>query len=479
MEKWATVEEKKIVQQQSSFEKMFAQEPKEDQSELQLEDGSRVAVVGGGPAGSYFTYFLLDMASMLEMDLQVDVYEPRDYGCVGPRSCNMCGGIISESLVQILATEGINLPPTVVQRGIDSYVLHMDVGIVRIDTPLHEMRIGAVHRGAGPRGAEGMKWESFDGHLQTLALNKGANLIQERVSEISWNEGRPQINTRGGKPETYDLLVVAVGVNSAALNFFERLHLPYEPPGATKTVIREYRLGAETIAKFLGSSMHVFLLNIPRLEFAAIIPKGDYVTVCLLGKNIDRELFETFLSSPEVKKCMPPGWHMDEFACQCSPRMNVRAAAHPFGDRIVFIGDCGVTRLYKDGIGGAYRTAKAAASTAIFHGIAAEDFRQQFWSACKTIDADNSFGKVIYLITRQIQRRRFARRAILNLTASEQEKAGHLRLMSMVLWDMFTGSAPYKEIFVRTLHPAFWTKVLWSLGASALRVGVNGKEGDK
>ena len=133
MENWAT-QRRKTVQQQPSFEKMFAQEPKENQSELQLKDGSRIAVIGGGPAGSYFTYFLLDMADMLDIDLQVDVYEPRDYRCVGPGSCNMCGGIISESLVQILATEGINLPSTVVQRGIDSYILHMDVGSVRIDT---------------------------------------------------------------------------------------------------------------------------------------------------------------------------------------------------------------------------------------------------------------------------------------------------------------------------------------------------------
>ncbi len=466
------------MQKQSSFESVFVGDPQENQSELQLDDGSRVAVIGGGPAGSFFTYFLLDMAGLLGKDIQVDIYEPRDYECVGPRSCNMCGGIISESLVQILATEGINLPSTVVQRGIDSYVMHMDVGSVRIDTPLEEMRIGAVHRGAGPRGATGMKWKSFDGYLLSLAMNKGAKLIQERVSDISWNEGRPQVHTRGGEPQTYDLLVLAIGVNSAALKLFEKLDLQYEPPGATKTVIREYLLGADTIARYLGNSMHVFLLNIPRLEFAAVIPKGDYATVCLLGEDIDKELFESFLSAPEVKKCMPPGWHLDQFACQCSPRMNIKAAAHPFGDRIVFIGDCGVTRLYKDGIGGAYRTAKAAASTAIFNGISATDFGKKFSSACKTINTDNSFGRVIYGVTRQIQRRRFARKAILKLTTNEQGKPGHLRRMSMVLWDMFTGSAPYKDIFMRTLHPAFWTKMLWFLSASALRMDGDVKEGD-
>ncbi|MFN2220916.1 MAG: hypothetical protein ACK2UH_00060, partial [Candidatus Promineifilaceae bacterium] len=81
---------------------------------LQLGNGSRVAVIGGGPSGSYFSYFLLNMASMLGLSLHVDVYEPKDFNNVGPRGCNHCGGIVSESLVQILATEGINLPPDVV-----------------------------------------------------------------------------------------------------------------------------------------------------------------------------------------------------------------------------------------------------------------------------------------------------------------------------------------------------------------------------
>ena len=221
--------------------------------------------------------------------------------------------------------------------------------------------------------------------------------------------------------------------------------------------------------------MHVFLLNLPRLEFAAVIPKGDYVTVCLLGEDIDKELFEAFLNSPEVKQCMPPNWHQDQFACQCSPRMNNHAATHPYGDRIVFIGDCGVTRLYKDGIGGAYRTAKAAATTALFHGITAEDFKKHYLPACNTIDTDNSFGKVIFSVTNLIQHTRFARRAILRMTASEQEKAGKNRRMSMVLWDMFTGSAPYKDIFIRTLNPLFLMRLFWSLGISVLPFGNNGE----
>jgi hypothetical protein len=117
-----------------------------------LESASRAAVVGGGPAGSFFSYFLLEMAQRIELEIQVDIYEPRDFSLPGPGGCNMCGGIVSESLVQSLAAEGIRLPATVVQRGIDSYVLHTDVASLRIESPRREKRIAAVYRGAGAPG---------------------------------------------------------------------------------------------------------------------------------------------------------------------------------------------------------------------------------------------------------------------------------------------------------------------------------------
>ena len=57
----------------------------------ELSDGSRVAVVGGGPAGSFFSFFLLQMAGRIGLDLQVDIYEHRNFEGTGPKSCNMCG----------------------------------------------------------------------------------------------------------------------------------------------------------------------------------------------------------------------------------------------------------------------------------------------------------------------------------------------------------------------------------------------------
>jgi flavin-dependent dehydrogenase len=436
--------------------------------QLQLEDGSQIGVIGGGPAGSFFSIFLLDMAERVGIDLQVDVYEPRDYSRPGPSGCNMCGGIISESLVQMLATEGINLPPTVVQRGIDSYVMHMDVGSVHIETPLQEKRIGAVYRGPGPRDIKEIKWGSFDGHLQKLTIDKGVNIIQGRVDEVGLVDGKPLVKTRDGNAKQYDLLTIATGVNSPTHRLIKNLDLEYQPPETTQTYIREFYMGEETIGKVLGSSMHVFLLDMPRLEFAAIIPKGDYVSLCLLGEEIDKELVQSFLNTPVVKQCFPLDRDLDQFSCQCSPRINIRGAFKPYADRFVFIGDVGTTRLYKDGIGAAYRTAKAAATTAVFQGVSAQDFQQHYWPACQKIETDNKIGKVIFLFTRIIQKLRFARRAVLRMTTDEQQKEGAQRRMSTVLWDMFTGSAPYRDIFIRTLHPAFWVRLISNLTISII-----------
>jgi hypothetical protein len=143
--------------------------------------------------------------------------------------------------------------------------------------------------------------------------------------------------------------------------------------------------------------------------------------------------------------------------------LNIRGAVNPFADRVVFIGDCGVTRLFKDGIGAAYRTAKAAAVTAVFEGIGAEDFRRHFWPACQYLSTDNQIGRIVFAVTRQIQARRFLRRGVWRMVTAEQRKASGLRRMSMVLWDTFTGSAPYRSVFLRTLHPAFWGWLLWEI----------------
>ena len=77
-------------------------------------------------------------------------------------------------------------------------------------------------------------------------------------------------------------------------------------------------------------------------------------------------------------------------------------------------------------------------------------------------------GKLIFAIVRQIQKRRFARRAVLRTVTREQQKEGGHPRLSTVMWDMYTGSSPYGEILLRTLHPAFWVTFLWDIVVSLI-----------
>ena len=440
-----------------------------------LEDGSRIAVVGAGPAGSMFSYFFLSMAETMGLSVDVDIFEPRRFCHRGPAGCNHCGGIVSESLVQRLATEGIRLPDDVVQRGIESYTLHMDVGDVEIATPLMEKRIAAIYRGNGPRDSEPLDTHSFDGYLLELAEQKGAKLVPRLVTDVRRDGERMVVECADQVSDEYELVVVATGVNSRLLELLDPESLELAQPDRTKTFICEFHLGREVIQDTLGPSMHVFLLDIPRLEFAALIPKGDYVTLCLLGDDIDEELMDRFFSSPEVTNCFPGGV-IPQHACHCYPRINVRPARPVFGDRLILIGDSGATRLFKDGIGAAYRTAKAAAKTVVFHGVDTESLKQHYAPLCNKISRDNVVGKFLFSVASLVQKARFARRGVLRMTANEQQSDGPRR-MSGVLWDLFSGSASYTNVFVRTLSPAYLGGLVWNLFAANLPRATSEKHG--
>lgn len=391
---------------------------------LTLNEGSRVGVIGGGPAGAFFSYFLLDMADRKDLKIQLDIYEPKDFSKAGPGGCNMCGGVIYESLIQNLAVEGINLPPTVVQRGIEYNMLHLDLGCTQIQAPLREKRIATTYRGGGPRGNNLAKVEGLDDFLLKAAVAKGAHVIPSRIQEVGWVDGLaenekagrfPAVQHRGGEFIKYDLLAVTPGVNTSILSQFTTLDPAYKPPRTSRLLVREYHLGIERVSQYLGPVFHGFLLDIPGLDYGAIIPKGEFMTVCLLSSrgDLDPGVMDLFLNDPAVRRILPPSFSDDSYACHCLPSINIKGCRHPFNDRLVFIGDSGVSRLYKDGIGAAYKSAKSAARTAIFQGISKADFQRHFLPLCRRTRVDNQIGKLIFLLISQIQHYPFARKAVL------------------------------------------------------------------
>ena len=433
-------------------------------SDYLLADGSRIAVIGGGPAGSFFAYFSMGFAKIQDLDIEVDIYEPKAFNVAGPAGCNNCGGIISESLIQLLSTEGIVLPPKVIRRGINSYTLHMEQGSVEIKTPMKEQRIAAVYRGFGPKGSVDNQFKSFDGHLLTVCKKKGARIINAKVKELEKLADGILVKTNNEESQKYDLVVGAAGLNMHTLNLFKSIHPKYIVPKTTKTHICEFNLDPALIDAHFGNSMHVFLLNLPGIKFGALIPKGNFITMVLLGDKINKQIVANFISSPVVKKCFPEGMELqDMLSCQCYPAINIQGAKSAFGDRIILIGDSASSKLYKNGIGSAYVTAKAAAKTALFEGVSEKDFQLGYEKAIKELNSDNSLGKLIFNITATIQKSTILKKGLFNTIQQEQYKENNKRNLSSILWDTFTGSAPYKNIMIRGLHPRIATSFLYNM----------------
>jgi len=441
-----------------------------------LEDGSKIAVIGGGPAGSFFTYFAIDFAERMGMDISIDVYEAKDFTCAGPKGCNNCGGIVSESLIQSLSAEGVVLPSNVIQRGIESYTLHLENGSTLIETPLQEQRIASMFRGTGPKGSTDTEMASFDNFLLKLCEERGARVIEERVSEAIRTADGVTLTTKDETKARYDLVVGAVGLNGKTLNLFKSICPSFEPPETTKTYISEFQMEPELIDKHFGNSMHVFLLNLANIKFGALIPKDNYVTLVLLGNDINMEIASSFVNSEAVQRLFPPGIILEDITpCKCFPSINVKGAKLAYDDRAVLIGDSASSKLYKNGVGAAYITGKAAANTAIFNGISANAFRKYYQPVCSELDNDNKLGKFIFAVTGIIQKSAFLKGALLSMVISEQRKASHKRRMSSVLWDTFTGSAAYKNIFVRCLNPLLLVSLIWNIIKSILNLLIRKK----
>ena len=149
---------------------------------MELEDGSRIAVIGGGPAGSFFSYYVLEYCRRLDLELELDIFEAKDFTKIGSSGCNHCGGIVSESLVQELATDGLVIPSDIIQRGINTYTMHTEQGTRTIHAPTDERRIASVFRGCGPRGCLDKSVKGFDNYLLGLCREKGVRLIREKVT---------------------------------------------------------------------------------------------------------------------------------------------------------------------------------------------------------------------------------------------------------------------------------------------------------
>jgi flavin-dependent dehydrogenase len=269
-----------------------------------------------------------------------------------------------------------------------------------------------------------------------------------RVDRIAFKNKKPVLFSKEQELMDFDLVVGAFGVNSTAAKIFEEAGFGYKEPPTVTTAIAELQMGEDVVREHFGNSIHLFLLPDKGMKFAAMIPKGSYVTLCVLGRDMTANTVGDFLNKHVVKRVLKAAPYSVE--CRCLPKMNVGAPKKPFTDRVVMCGDAGSTRLFKDGLGAAYLMGKAAAKTSVFQGVSARHFQNDYYPVYKSIIIDNLFGRFLFTVTDIFRKNRLLTMGMLGVVRKEQQRSYH-KVMSSILWNMFTGNERYKNIFPTSL----------------------------
>ncbi|MBW8011342.1 MAG: NAD(P)/FAD-dependent oxidoreductase [Chloroflexi bacterium] len=402
---------------------------------MRLSEGDRVCVIGGGPAGSFAALHLLKAARKLGLKLEVLIFEPRNFSNPGPGGCNSCAGILSSRLLEGLESLGLSLPHELIQAELTTYALHLDDVVVQLEQPDPQRKIISVYRGAGPRLSAGEPIASFDKYLLEQAILRGAKHIPSRVRKVVWEE-KPVVHTARDRISA-DLLVLATGVNSRPPMSPE---FGYQPP---KTVImaQDEML---TPDKWSPTEVGVFFRDPPGLIFGALIPKGRYLNISLLGSGFNKDTIRDFLElhDLDLKK-----FSSFSSLCGCTPRIAVSPARRYYGSRWVAVGDAAVTRLYKDGIGSAFLTAKIAMQVAVQDGISSQAFNKGYLPHCRRVARDNFFGRMLFQMWNLTLNNRTLTR-IWRLTMEEELSIPPEKRMNMrLLWGLFTGDEQYRDLF--------------------------------
>jgi flavin-dependent dehydrogenase len=441
---------------------------------LTLNNGSKIAIIGGGPAGSLFAHFINKYAENAGRKISVTIFDGKDFLQPGPGGCNLCAGVIANSLAERLAGEGIALPARRIISYVRGYTFHLHDQVLHLSCEENRQRpIATVFRGNGPRYSRFPENISFDDFLLTWAQDEGVDVISSQVWEIHLPDNPfafPRI-TFGKKTNLQtleaDLIVGAWGVNSKLNEKIRNLEFGFLPPETVVAFQAEFKLGREAVQKNFGDLIHVYMPRSEILRYATVIPKDEYVTVTLLGKeNATPEILDEFLRLKEIREIVA---FDDKPACFCLPRIAVSPSRRPFAERLVIIGDASFSRHYKNGLESAFLTAQLAARTAVFSGIDSSSFSRQYYhEALRLIIRDNFYGRALFRMNDIISAVPLLTNAHFSL-ARKKDGSGAPEKIRRILWNMFTGNISYRNIFKQTMDFRLQASLLGEVLALAFR----------
>jgi flavin-dependent dehydrogenase len=409
--------------------------------DIRLVDGSCVCIIGGGPAGSFAALHLIDQAKQSGLNLDILIFDHRNFSAAGRFGCKGCAGILSSRLLAGLDSLEISLPDEVVQSEIHSYAVYVDGDIFHINKPDPQSRIVSIYRGSGPQRMVGGRLSGLDNFLLTLACARGARHLPYRVDKVTY-EDKPVIYTSQERIPA-DLLVLATGVNS---NSPLAPEFGYLMPKTKKMVHSEIARPSE----WPESEVKVYFNELPGMIFGAFTPKGRFMNISLLGNGLTQRVIGQLIDMID-----PDSQHLlrSEIMCGCMPLIATSAARRYYGSRWVAVGDAAVSRLYKDGIGSAFFSSKVAMQAAIHNGISRQSFQKIYAPCCQQVSFDNMFGHLFIWLWDFVFRSPRLLSAWKSALRSEADLPVYQRIHTNILWGLFTGDARYQDLFRQYLSP--------------------------
>lgn len=426
---------------------------------LKLKFGSKIAVIGGGPAGSFFAISALRLAKELSRKIEVIIFEQKKFGRKGPWGCNKCAGVIQNSLIHNLKDINIEIEDELVQNRIDGYTFWVK-GMSASINQKPGSHILTVFRGGGPLRSEySTQNSSFDDYILKKAVEMGASCVYKAVTDIKLSKN-PDIPVKilYGKNDSMeaDLVIGAFGVNAAKIS---GLPPGYTPPGAWHSFQAEIPLTASYIQKKFGDMIHVYFIKPKGVKYLAATPKHKYLSISAIGESVKIADLKRAITNSELNRFFPDDWRLE---CACHPRIPSSGAKGVVCDRFIAIGDAAYSRWLKNGIESAYFTALFAAEAALKRGISYNTLKRYYMNRCwRRFGVDNVFGKIIIHLHDLIMTNRILSYTYLSLVKKEQSSSGdHRRRLSEILWHLYTGDAPYFKILLKGCNPVLQIRLL-------------------
>ena len=411
-----------------------------------LRDGGTAVVIGGGPGGTASAISLKRGAQALGRDVKVILVEGKQFS--GEMHHNQCAGVLSPPIAELLETElGIPFPHHLTQRSITGYILH---------TPRRQIVLdGAVEPSSALRRVQ------FDAYMVAAASQSGVDVTQARVTDLEIHPDRVVVYTECSQI-TADVVVGAFGLDEGTASLFQRA-VGYRAPSSLSSVVTKFHPGEERMSAF-GNRIHAFLPATPKIEFGAVTPKGNHLTINIAGENADANLMDSFLSFPEVRSLLP---YLGEFTRNSRSDLSFFKGRFPsglahnyMGDRYVMVGDsAGLVRAFKGkGVTSAIQTGIRAAQVILKEGISRGAFRA-YHAANQDILEDLPYGRFMRVVTILASRYGLMDFA---LVAAESDPG-----LRESLFNAVSGHSAYKPILRSSLSSA----TLLALARALTRVG--------